>query len=268
MILKKGNKQRYRENKFDVKSRSQTKTETTFYTNTKIAPINSLPTDHSQSLLKLTPSFQQSTQSISIVSKENVDLLTPGVSQKNLILSEDSKSVLKAQHIPVKIHVDHQPSNDDTQRIYNPYFIKNEYERYTKNGFIFEPKVPHEKVYNLKQADAIFSTESISPYNRNISNTLSYKSHNLKKKESTGSINEYNNLSYVVDSSTEFQNLNNLKNADYKFKKNYRNFKSGSETGTIVTNTSIENINEMPSQHVDANIFEDKYDVEKKNTNK
>lgn len=93
---------------------------------------------------------------------------------------------------------------------------------------------------------------------------MSYKNYNLKNNECAGLIKGYNNLSYVVDSSTEFQNLNNLKNTDYKFKKSYLNFKSGSETDTVAANTSIENINEMPSQHVDANIFEDKYDIEKK----
>ena len=42
-------------------------------------------------------------------------------------------------HKPVKVHVAHKPTKDETSRVYNPYLIQNEYEQYTKNGFLFEP---------------------------------------------------------------------------------------------------------------------------------
>ena len=239
-------------------------------------PINSDlkagQTSSQQPLLKpsfhhITPSFQQTQSKISIVSREHVDLFTPALSHNNFVLSEDSKSVLKAQHVPVKVHVDHKPSNQDTQRIYNPYFIKNEFEQYSQNGFLFEPIVSQEQagqVANLKAADAVFGTESISPYNRNNRSALSYKNANAQSDKLTDSVRGYTNL-YAIDSSTEFQNLNNLKNADYRIKQSNPNVKSGSEFCTSMENSSFGNITEMPSQRLVANnAFEDEYEIARK----
>ena len=44
-------------------------------------------------------------------------------------------------HVPVRIHVSHKPTVEDISRVYNPYPIQNEYERFVKNGFLFEPVV-------------------------------------------------------------------------------------------------------------------------------
>ena len=61
---------------------------------------------------------------------------------ESYILSEQTR--LQAQknrqpYVPVKVHVSHRPTNDDVGRIYNPYSIQSEYEKYVKYGFIFEP---------------------------------------------------------------------------------------------------------------------------------
>ena len=138
----------------------------------------------------------------------------------NQVISERSKNYQHQSHktstpyVPVKVHVTHKPTNDEVARIYNPYSVQNEYEKYVKNGFLFEPlhvnnssnllamaeqssppvylgsrpnsnasisignkhqqHSPSTNPHLHSNANISFTSETISPYSRK-SNTIQYK---------------------------------------------------------------------------------------------
>ena len=106
----------------------------------------------------------------------------------NVILSEASK----LSHSPSRVQVMHKPTVSDTSRVYNPYPVKNEYDRYMKSGGMLFEQPPSSSHYqggahtdtgmtkaelrrqstslitkpNINNANIAFSSESISPYTR------------------------------------------------------------------------------------------------------
>ena len=222
------------------------------------------------------PSFKtyETKTDVSIISNESYnDLYSIPTSHHNLILSEESKSRIKF-HKPVKVHVSHKPTTTETSRVYNPYSLQNEYEQYNKNGFIFEPISPDGDLAqykaaktklsnpNLNHANAAFSSEAISPYIRKDKNTVVYKNpvNNDKRLDFARG---YTNASF--DSSTEFQNLNNLKKQkpEYNSKSSYEKNALNKDSDDV-DNTSIENLVEVISDPRNRNFYEDEYDVANK----
>lgn len=257
----------------DREPKQQKSPDKMFYSSTKITPVNPGPAEHLATLPpKLRSSFQapQTRSDVSIISNESYDYYSTPSSHNNLILSEDSKSIMKSHqqvHKPVKVHVAHRPNTDDTSRVYNPYPVLDEYEQYTKNGFLFEPIAPVSKPPSKHQtkADVVFTSESISPYVRKDANSLVYKNP-VKNDKLSDIARGYTNSSFVVDSSeTEFQNYNNLKNTSgYISKKivSQPSYNSTSDGG--LGNSSVENIVDVPNQRVAKNRYEDEYDIANK----
>lgn len=93
--------------------------------------------------------------------------------------------------MPVKVHVAHKPTVEDITRVYNPYpiqvnyylilliilildvkfkpnFLKNEYEKFVKDGFLFEPiKVNTKEAFKPStNVNVSFTSDIISPYTR------------------------------------------------------------------------------------------------------
>lgn len=138
------------------------------------------------------------------------------IENPTVIVSEFSKPSYQS-HIPVKVHVTSKPTVEDTTRVYNPYPFQNEYEKYFKNGFLFEP-VESTKEYELKpvNANVKFNSDLISPYNRK-ENSIHLKNYVTNDKlldyarESKVGFGKMN-LSFKDDSESEFKHLNNLKN--------------------------------------------------------
>jgi hypothetical protein len=142
-------------------------------------------------------------------------------------------------HIPLKVHVAHKPTVEDTSRVYNPYPFKNEYEKYAKNGFVFEPLkqasllpitpksnsfklnpsiINDNKIHanqgiktNQKQINAniSFSSEVISPYQR--SSQLDNNEMAIYTRNYDAINSFHDNQAFKDDHETEFQNYNNLK---------------------------------------------------------
>lgn len=177
------------------------------------------------------------------------------------------------QHIPVKVHVANKPTVEDTTRVYNPYPLQNEYERYAKNGFFFEPlnQVPTKSSHSLdesrnvasktrrnvasssqintanNQANVCFTSEVISPYTRKENSIY------LKKPVNNDKLLDYAranggamvNPAFKADTiETEFQNFNHLK------KKNEPNAMSSVEVGK-----------EQPAPKSNDNNYQDEYDI-------
>ena len=177
---------------------------------------------------------------VSIQSNSDIYSSPQNLSGNNLIVSESSKN---KHHLPVRVHVSHKPTSDDTNRVYNPYQLQNDYEKYVKNGFVFEPlksKSSQSMPENIKQS-SFRSITKIGPSgsSSNNSNNLSHYNSNVNVAFSSEVISPYSrkeNTVYVknpVDNDqllnyarggaghvnpafkseleTEFQNFNNLK---------------------------------------------------------
>ncbi|CAF0753312.1 unnamed protein product [Brachionus calyciflorus] len=141
-----------------------------------------------------------------------------------IIIAENAKPY--KPHVPIKVHVENKPTVADTTRVYNPYPLQNEYEKYFKNGFLFEPinhqpstSASHSPKRSNINANVNFTSDLISPYSRR-ENTLFLKTptqndklldYARQSKTSFGNVNH----SFIKDDSeveSEFQNLNHLKN--------------------------------------------------------
>ena len=94
---------------------------------------------------------------------------------QNLVIPENSKSKIASSsspHIPIKVHVSHQPTVEDITRVYNPYPLQNEFDKYMMDGFVFEPlrksnnRVGDSLRVNHPNANVAFASEVISPYAR------------------------------------------------------------------------------------------------------
>ena len=169
------------------------------------------------------------------LSKTNVNYKTKNFESTEI---EPRSSILQS-HIPLKTHVSHKPTVEDTSRVYNPYPIKNEYEKYSKNGFIFEPLKPQLEIsipttiskensfkissQNTKQnpsklinANVNFSSELLSPYKRNdIMNEKIFESQAFYTEAKI--IDDDQEYNKQIDFETEFKNYNNSKlNFQYK----------------------------------------------------
>lgn len=249
--------------------------ENIFYSSAKITPVNIEQQEELSKKPPTKPIIQppQSRSDISIISNDSFDFYSVPVSQNNLILSEDSKSYLnskKKAHKPVKVHVEHKPNRDETSRVYNPYQMQNEYEQYSKNGFLFEPinTSNNQSILNnsnVNKADAVFNSQAISPYIRRDTHSIDYKKP-VNNDKVSDIARGYANSSYKYDSSTEFQNLNNLKNTSgYRINKSEQvsrvSYLSNNEG---VDNTSLEQIREVHSQRAAEQMYEDEYDIANK----
>ena len=130
-------------------------------------------------------------------------------------------------HVPIKVHVANKPTLEDTTRVYNPYPLQNEYEKYFKNGFLFEPvnnnnnqPISSSRVQSHSiNANVNFSSDLISPYTRQ-ANSIYLKNPVQNDKlldyarQSKTTFGGAVNHSYLKDDSeieSEFQNLNQLK---------------------------------------------------------
>lgn len=221
------NKQRQREREFDFESRRASiqdnvdvKKRVTSLTREEVQKMNEIQ------LNKMSPVDKQIRNEISIITTSNNDVLYSSPSNKqqehNVILSENVKL-----HSPTRVHVLHKPTVSDTSRVYNPYPIKNEYDKYTKNGFLFESlnqqgqqneivltKSEQRRLStqlmtkpNINNANVAFSSESISPYTRK-DNKIIYK--NAVDNDHLLNLSRgYVNTQFKKE--TEFQNFNNLK---------------------------------------------------------
>lgn len=170
---------------------------------------------------KLSEKKIETKSQISILTNNSDILLNNpnGIDSPSLIVSEFSKPY--QPHIPIKVHVTSKPTVEDTTRVYNPYPFQNEYDKYFKNGFLFEPV---ESTGDSKQitvnANANFTSDLISPYNRK-DNSIHFKNYVSNDRlldyarESKVSLGKMN-LAFKDDSESEFKNLNNLKNKSAK----------------------------------------------------
>jgi hypothetical protein len=181
-----------------------------------------------------------------MLSKTNINNPIKNNFDCNISSNKIEYSPLTQQHNSLKAHVLQKPTVEDTSRVYNPYPIKNEYEKYAKNGFLFEPLKPQLEIsipttiskknsfklssQNKNQIDVInkhnniinanvnFSSEVLSPYKRNDMDMMNVESnkeqllegrtfyHDQESKMMLSRIQNQQN-----DFKTEFQNYNNLK---------------------------------------------------------
>jgi hypothetical protein len=135
----------------------------------------------------------------------------------NLIIPESSKSSShnnnkiassSTPHIPVKVHVSSKPTVEDITRVYNPYPLQNEYDKYVKDGFLFEPlkketaksSATSSQATHLSAANVAFSSEAISPYARNKDHAAIHVKNPVDSdKLLTVARGGYANMSYVND---------------------------------------------------------------------
>ena len=145
--------------------------------------------------------------------------------------------------------------------------MQNEYEQYTKNGFLFEPinTSNNQSILNnsnVNKADAVFNSQAISPYIRRDPRSIDYKKP-VNNDRVSDIARGYANSSFKYDSSTEFQNLNNLKNTSgYRINKSEVSRISYNNEG--VDNTSFEQIREVHNQRAAEKMYEDEYDIANK----
>ena len=229
------NKQRQREREFEMDTK-QMDPETKSISkqpSKKVLPATiekNLKPENNVSVELSPKSIRNTKNEVSIIT--NTDLLEMSRNEdEDIIISEGSKHKA-SHHIPVKVHVKNEPTQLDTSRVYNPYPVQEEYEKYVKNGFVFEPLKPNDtskpkddmrritsigldnnrpvKNPNIGNANIAFSSEAISPYYKK-DNKIVYKNpvdNDKLLNQSRGITNK----ALKRDSLTEFQNLNNLKN--------------------------------------------------------
>ena len=204
----------------------------------RIAPLSREETKkmNETQIFKVSPVEKQTRTDVSIITNSSNDMYSMPLAHShldpNVILSETSK----LSHSPTRLHVIHKPTVSDTSRVYNPYPVKNEYDRFVKSGgLLFEPiqriqsNGTHSETAmskaelrrqstslitkpNIKNANIAFSSESISPYTRRDSfkqgQQLSYKNpvdNDQLLNISRGYVNNH------LKKETEFQNFNQLK---------------------------------------------------------
>ena len=213
-----GNKQRNRE-KNSVNTENETKRRKR--PGKKISPSQSENNDRlspvRSDLNKLSDKKIETKSQISILtnSSEILHNNPNGTDNPSVVVSEFSKPY--QAHIPIKVHVTSKPTVEDTTRVYNPYPFQNEYDKYFKNGFLFEPvESTGESKQVTVNANAKFTSDLISPYNRK-DNSIYYKNYVSNDKlldyarESKVGFGKMN-LAFKDESESEFKNLNNLKN--------------------------------------------------------
>ena len=124
-------------------------------------------------------------------------------------------------HVPIRVHVPNKPTENEINRVYNPYTAKEEYETYMKNGFLFEPLGGNSNVSTFSvQSTSILNKTPVHQSNISIrSETLApVRTKRSEKKTIKGS---HTNKTFEPD--TEFKNLNQLKSNDSL---SYSNFES------------------------------------------
>jgi hypothetical protein len=115
-------------------------------------------------------------------------------------------------HVPIRVHVPNKPSENEINRIYNPYTAKDEYETYMKNGFLFEPLGANSNMSTFSvQSTSILSRTPVHQSNISIrSETIApARPKRSEKKTIKGA---HTNKTFEPD--TEFKNLNQLKSND------------------------------------------------------
>jgi hypothetical protein len=222
-LSKKGNKQRQREKQFgrggaveDGKSGAK-----------KIVPMPPSAPPHQHDFTKK----PLQTRSEVLIDPTNDGLYhaqqtnTPAHS---LVIPESSKggggnkiASLSTPHIPVKVHVSSKPTVEDITRVYNPYPLQNEYDKYVKDGFLFEPLKKDSKssvssVVTHSAANVAFSSEAISPYARKDNAAIHVKNpvdnDKLLAVARSGG-NAYNNMAYSNDERQHQQQATSLTKA-------------------------------------------------------
>ena len=178
----------------------------------------------------LAHSEKQTRSQVSILTTNNDIYSTPQVG-----LADE-----RGHHVPLRVHVAHKPTQEDTSRCYNPYAIQNEYEKYVRNGFVFEPlkskssqSMPESQIRQQQQqqqqqnsfkhkinpasasssrmnnANVSFTSEAISPYARKENAVLINTQ--LKNPVENDKLLSYARGHLNKGFETEFQNFNNLK---------------------------------------------------------
>lgn len=111
-------------------------------------------------------------------------------------------------HVPVRVHVPNKPTENEINRVYNPYAAQDEYETYMKNGFLFEPLGGNTNLSTFSvQSTSILNRTPVHQSNISIrSETLAPIKHKRSEKKPVKT--SYTNKTYEPD--TEFRNLNQL----------------------------------------------------------
>jgi hypothetical protein len=275
------NKQRQREREYELDSRQNSASDQSNKSK-RITPMtrDELKKMNDSQIFKISPVQRPQSSLRNESNRKQLDLYSsPSYNaQNNAISSENNK-----HHSPIRVQIAHKPTVADTSRVYNPYPIKNEYDKFTKNGFVFEPILNNNNKNNnnsytepiglsksearrlstslitkpnIKNANIAFSSESISPYTRK-ENKNAYK--NTYDNEPPlvnprGNVNNKNNNNntHQFKKETEFQNLNNLKT----FNETKRI--SDQSEGNSIENNQSNRINSS------SKAYEDEYDIANK----
>jgi hypothetical protein len=127
---------------------------------------------------------------------------------QNLVLPNSAKNMITSPrdgpHVPVKVHVANKPTVEDITRVYNPYPLHNEYEKYVKDGFLFEP-LKNQKQTGQQQANVAFSSEVISPYARTNTGALEVKNRAQNDKLLNVARHGQSNVGFEREKTSEFQ---------------------------------------------------------------
>lgn len=227
-----GNKQRQREREFEYENRKNEHQDHYSNTNQKPKRLASLTREELKKLgdtqiYKISPVEKQIRSDVSLINGSSNEIMYAAPLNNSKLDNIIQSEAIKHTHSPTRVHVMHKPTVTDTSRVYNPYPIKNEYDKYVKNGFIFEPfqhsnaQLNNSEVTltkaearrlstslitkpNINNANIAFSSESISPYARKDS----YRNQ-VDADQLANFSRGYVNTQFKKE--TEFQNLNILK---------------------------------------------------------
>jgi hypothetical protein len=229
----KGNKQSHREVKMIRSENKETTKEETIENKPrtrKLSAVHQIVSNHGlkkeAELPTLNPSEKQTKSHVSIITNNDIYSLP------------QSTIAEQKPHTPLRFNSIHKPTEEETSRSYNPYIIKNEYDRYMKSGFILDPIKPIEtknvidnqnqnqirrypsfntkakyigpnNKINSNHANVSFSSEVISPYSRRDNHP--YINTNVKNPVDNDPLINYARGAHVNKGfETEFQNFNNL----------------------------------------------------------
>ncbi len=219
------------------------------------------------------PTEKHANRNVISITEENDSSLNKSSHHRSSLVDK-KKQQQQQKHKPVKLHVQHKPTDNDIQRINNPYEFQDEFASYSKNGFLFEP---------LRQQNEAHIPEPSTTTTINTSTQQQTKIINLKLKKSkrdntsdepiypkialkTISTSSYQNKAYEPE--TQFQNFNQLNIVDSR---NGNGSTSGSNKTNAASSSGIDSQDRLkPSLKVnsleyDSNYtYEDEYDVRNK----
>jgi len=126
------NKQRKREKL--LRSESSKERETSFYQSEEYNDEQKIIDPKSR--IKISNQIDDTFNMLNQELKEKLAYKREMLDEKK-VSSDDS--FVKPKHEPVKVHVAHRPTERDVSHVPNPYDFQDEYARYAKDGFVFEP---------------------------------------------------------------------------------------------------------------------------------